>query len=234
MQQILEKIEKYLKRLSKRDQIAMFVITFVAIIFLWDIFLRAPLDQGSVVVGHDMAQVDNQLIVIRAKVGALQKNSSADPDADIRDQLARYIDESKRLDVALKETSVQVVNPQEMTAMLEQVLSNQTDLKFVSLKNLPAVPEFVEASAEGATGEEVAVDNVAASDVNNINTIYRHSVVLEMEGSYHSMLAYLKKLEQFPWRFFWQGIEIETGKYPNSLIRLKVYTLGFREGIVGV
>jgi len=233
MQQILEKIRKYLKTLSKRDQIAMVVIVFVGIIFIWDTLLRAPLSANRMVVEHDVKQVEAEIVVVQTKMQALQKNVTADPDSDTKAKLARYIDENKRLDISLKKTSVQVINPQEMTSMLEQILASQTGLKFVSLKNLPATPEFIESPTDVTANDEAAINAEVAE---SINTIYRHSVVMQLEGSYHSVLAYLQKLEQFPWRFFWQGIEIETetGKYPNALITLEVYTLGFREGIIGV
>ena len=101
-------------------------------------------------------------------------------------------------------------------------MKTQTGLKFVSLKNKQAAPEFIESRGE------------LEATVENVNTIYRHSVVLQMEGSYHDTLSYLKKLEQLPWRFFWQGVEIEASGYPNTLTTLDVYTRGFREGLVGV
>jgi MSHA biogenesis protein MshJ len=44
----------------------------------------------------------------------------------------------------------------------------------------------------------------------------------------------MRKLEKLPWRFYWQGVEIETKKYPKNIITLEVYTLGFREGLIGV
>jgi len=222
MQQLVKKFEKYLDTLSKRDQIAMLVIFIVVVTAAWSSLLYDPLSKNTLAIEHDIKQADTESVVLRAKMTALQKSMSENPDSDNKEQLVRYIDENKRLDKALADTSVQIISPQEMSTLLEQMLKNQTGLRFVSLKNKPATPEFLESQ------------DVEATDVKNVNTIYRHSVILQMEGSYHSALAYLKKIEQFPWRIFWQGIEMETKKYPNTLITLEVYTLGFREGLIGV
>jgi len=234
MDQFLKKLEMQLEKLTQRDQIALSVIVVIALIFVWDSVLRSPLSAGRLVVEHDIQQVQTETIVIEAKIKALTSTIATDPDIDAKQQLTRFIDENKRLDIALAKTSVQVISPQEMNNMLEQILASQAGLKFVSLKNMPATPEFTESKKNSASTNDVAAGSGSVSDVEKINTIYRHSVILQMEGSYHSVLSYLKKLEQFPWRFFWQGIEIETREYPNSTVTLEVYTLGFREGIIGV
>lgn len=221
MQQQILKIEKKLDGLSKRDQLSLLVTVLAIMIMIWSTFIYAPLSDNKMVVEQDIAKKKTEMEVIQAKMVALQQSMSADPDAENRLQLNKYLEENIRLDAEFASTSTQFVSPQEMSSLLEQLLKTQTGLKFVSLQNKPAIPEFIESRDES----EVAVENV--------NTIYRHSVVLKMEGSYHNTLSYLKKLEKFPWRFFWQSVEIETSGYPNTVITLEVYTLGFREGLIG-
>ena len=222
MQQYIIKFEKYLDKLSKRDQFALLVIFLVSVLAIWVQLIYLPLSKNTMVIEQDITQKKTDIEVFKTKMTALQKNISEDPDAENRNLLKRYLDENTELDKALARTSIQIITPQEMAALLEQLLKNQAGLKFVSLKNKAATPEFIEAQ-----------DALAAAE-NNVNTIYRHSVVLQIEGSYHDTLSYLKKLEQLPWRFFWHDVEIETSVYPNALITLEVYTLGFREGLIGV
>ena len=222
MQQLIIKLEKHLDVLSKRDQIALFVIFIVVVLAIWFKLIYLPLSENIIAMEQDITQKTTDAENLQAKMTALKKNMNEDPDAENRQLLNSYLKENTVLDKALARTSVQIITPQEMSALLEQLLKSQAGLKFVSLKNKAATPEFVESR-----------DELEAA-VNNVNTIYRHSVVLQMEGSYHNALSYLKKLEQLPWRFFWQDVEIETSGYPNALITLEVYTLGFREGLIGV
>ncbi len=222
MQQLIIKFEKHLDKLSKRDQIALFVIFIVVVLAIWFRLIYLPLSENIIVMEQEITQKTTDVESLQAKMAALKKNMNEDPDAENRQLLNSYLEENTELDKALARTSVQIITPQEMSALLEQLLKSQPGLEFVSLKNRAATPEFIESRDE----LEAAVDNV--------NTIYRHSVVLQMEGSYHNALSYLKKLEQLPWRFFWHDVEIETSDYPNALITLEVYTLGFREGLIGV
>lgn len=225
MQQIIT-FEKHLDSLSRRDQIALFITFLVVVMMLWVELIYAPLSDNINLVEQDIAQQTSEIDVLQAKMFALQKNVNADPDVENRLQLKKYREESELLDEALATTSTQIVHPREMVSLLEQILKSQAGLKFVSLKNKPAAPEFVKSLSESEIEAEVTTENVS--------TIYRHSVILQMEGGYHDALSYLKKLEQLPWRFFWQSVEIETSGYPNTSIRLEVYTLGLREGLVGV
>ncbi len=222
MQQLIIKFEKYLDKLSKRDQIALLVIFIVVVLAIWFRLIYLPLSEKIMALEQDITQKTADVENLQAKMTVLKKKMSEDPDAENRQLLNGYLEENTELDKALARTSVQIITPQEMSALLEQMLKSQAGLKFVSLKNKAATPEFVESQdeLEGA--------------VNNVNTIYRHSVVLQIEGSYHNTLLYLKKLEQLPWRFFWHEVEIEASSYPNALVTLEVYTLGFREGLIGV
>lgn len=222
MQQFIGKVEKYLDTLTKRDQIALAIIVFVTLILIWYLLIYTPLSNRDLNLKRDLQNKNNELVVIQAKIRALESSLNDDPDRENRAELEHYTKDNKRLDQALAKTTSQIISPKEMAELLERMLEIQSGLKFVSLKNKLATPEFVESRKEGD------------ETMNNVSTIYRHSVVLQVEGSYHSALAYMKKLEQLPWHFFWQKIEIETQKYPNALITLEVYTLGVREGLIGV
>ena len=222
MQQLIIKFEKHLDKLSKRDQIALFVIFIVVVLAIWFRLIYLPLSENIMAMEQDITQKTTDVENLQAKMAALKKIMNKDPDADNRQLLNSYLEENAELDKALASTSNQIITPQEMSALLEQLLKSQAGLKFVSLKNKAATAEFVESQ------------NELEAAVNNVNTIYRHSVVLQMEGSYHNALSYLKTLEQLPWRLFWNDVEIETNGYPNALITLEVYTLGFREGLIGV
>lgn len=222
MQALITKAEKYIDTLSKRDQMALAIILIVVVALLWFTLAYTPLSHDKQAVAHDIGQRNTVLTATQAKMQALQQSLNEDPDGENRELLTTYIVENQRLDHALAKTSTQIINPQEMASLLEQILKSQPELKFISLENKPATTEFIETR------------NTDTNTANHVGTIYRHSVVLKMEGSYHHAMLYLEKLEQFPWNFFWQEIEIETQKYPNARITLEVYTLGFRKGLIGV
>ncbi len=221
MATLATKIQKQLGKLSRRDRISVYVTIFVVTLMLWDMLLFHPLSNKIISLQADITQIENQIDSTDQLIHGIQQNLQADPDVETRALLAEYAAENKRLEQALAKTSVQIISPKDMSRLLEDILKNQSQLKFISLQNIPATPEFL--------GKEAATDSSTA----NQDTIFRHSVILKMEGSYHETLAYLHKLEKLPWRFFWKSIEIETKDYPTMQITLEVYTLSFRRGLVG-
>jgi MSHA biogenesis protein MshJ len=222
MKSMTKKLEAYIDGLSKRDQISLAIIVFVVVVMIWFKAFYMPLSNNLASVKDDLGKSDANLVVAKAKMSALQKSMAQDPDRENKQILAQYIQDGKNLDMQLAKTSTEIITPQEMVKLLEQMLKDQSGLKFISLKNKPATPEFTEAGGQ------------SDKKGRRVSSIYRHSVVLQVEGSYHSALAYMQKLEKLPWKFYWQGVEIETKKYPNSIITFEVYTLGFREGLIGV
>ena len=134
MQQQIAKFEKYLDSLSKRDQIALFVTFLVVVMMIWTELIYAPLSEEMTVVEQEIAQKTSEIEVFQAKTLALQKSINTDPDAENRQQFKKYLEESMLLDEALAKTSTQIISPQEMTGLMEQILKSQAGLKFVSLK----------------------------------------------------------------------------------------------------
>ena len=224
MEQMIKKLQKQWNRLSQREALSVIAGLVAAVFILWSVVIYEPYKENARLLELDIAQTEGKIAGIRAKMLVFQEEMKKDPDSENKKRLAEYIEAGKQLDAELAKASVQIIDVRDMAALLKEMLEKQSNLKFVSLANKPAVPEFVENTDQAG----------AAIKENNATTIYRHSVVLKMEGSYSSLLTYLQALENLQWQFFWQGIEIETESYPNAFITLEVYTLGLREGLIGV
>lgn len=224
MEQLISAIQKQWNRLSQREALAVIAGAIAAVFLVWNAVIYGPYRDNVALLQQEIKQTEGMIVGARAKMQQLQAEMNKDPDSENKALLAKYITESERLDTELAEASVQIISLRDMVTLLKEMLSKQSNLKFVSLENKPAVPEFSEKGQQAA----------ATGHTDDAITIYRHSVVLQMEGSYSSVLSYLQDLEKLPWQFFWQGIELETETYPNALIKLEVYTLGLREGMIGV
>ncbi|MFV2057309.1 MAG: hypothetical protein ACC707_12630, partial [Thiohalomonadales bacterium] len=55
--------------------------------------------------------------------------------------------------------------------------------------------------------------------------VYKHGILLDMVGDYSSTLRYLKKLENLPWKFYWDAVRYEVTNYPKARIRILVNTI---------
>jgi len=110
--------------------------------------------------------------------------------------------------------AAELIDPAEMSRVLQGVLKQQSKLRLIRVRNLS--PEPLLASAEALT-----------------TTFYRHGLEIEFEGSYLDCLEYLQGIEALPWRFYWQFLEIEVLEYPRNRIRIEVSTLSPDEEWIG-
>lgn len=224
MQKLIKELQKHWNKLTQREAVAVIAGLVAAVFILWNVLMYGPYRQNVSMLNLEIEQTKGKIAGVRTKLLLLQAEMKKDPDSENKKLLAEYIQEGERLDADLAKASVQIIDVRDMVTLLKEMLEKQSSLKFISLENKSAVPEFTEQTQQADA--TIAVEDAI--------TIYRHSVVLKMEGSYSSTLSYLKALEKLPWQFFWQDVEIETESYPNALITLEVYTLGLREGLIGV
>ncbi len=121
-----------------------------------------------------------------------------------------------------------LVDPKQMRIVLEELLRRQSGLKLVSATNLPA-KALVEGDAEppAATGD-------GAKAKAKEPQLYRHTLVLTLEGSYLDCLAYLNAVEHLPWHLYWSRLEFKEDGYPRNAIRLELRTLSFDKEWIGV
>jgi MSHA biogenesis protein MshJ len=125
-----------------------------------------------------------------------------------------------------------LVDPRQMRSVLEQLISRQSGLRLVSATNLEPRPLFED---EPVVEEPVAEGEVALPPVqSDAPKLFRHTLVLRLEGSYLDCLTYLQAIERLPWRLYWGRIEVDSAKYPSNAIVIELRTLSLDQEWIGV
>jgi MSHA biogenesis protein MshJ len=215
--QLLQRIDA----LSLRERLLVFGAMLVVIGGAWEALLAAPLDAREVIAS---AKVES----MRERIGQLDEALDV-ASHGIGDGMTGHLDRIRVLQqqVASADESVRIftsdlVDPAEMRFVLEDLIRRQTGLKLVSVNNLAGRP-LIELEADGA--------NAAASSGPKL---YRHGLVLVLEGSYLDCLAYLETVERLPWQLYWGSLVLETEQYPQSRITIELHTLSLEEDWIGV
>ena len=212
---------------ARRERWLVYGVCFVVILAAGDRFFTAPL-QSRVRSMHSQVEAERQAIMdLQAEVARLSAQLKEDPNRVLRERIARLQAEHATLDEQLRQLTVGLIQPPEMTQVLREMLADEKGLRLVSLANGHAEP--VSLAPARTTGRD---PQPAASQEQP--HLYRHTLVMEVEGGYLDTLRYLKRLEALPWTFYWEGVELNVEKYPKSRVTLRLSTLGLREGWVGV
>ncbi|MEA3362032.1 MAG: type II secretion system protein GspM [Thermodesulfobacteriota bacterium] len=202
----------------QRERVVLLVCAVVVLIFLVNFLALQPFFEQRVAAQKEVVELKASLAELNAQEAAIKSRKESDPDQENRLRLEVLKGESRKLQQQLRANIVNLVSPQEMQELLKDLLTQQKQLQLISLKNL--APELLKLDQKA--GEDIVTP-----------TLYRHRLWMEFSGDYLTMLQYLRQLEQLPRAVVWEEVEIETQKYPETRVRLQVYTLSLTEGWIG-
>lgn len=204
---------------SMRERVLMAGGCVAVVVVLFDTLALSP-----IAVQHK--QLTSQVTEARNLIKAGEMimaagRGQADPDEvrrRYRDELRKQIAE---IDGRLQGLQKQLVPPDQVTKLLEGVLSRERGLALISLRKLP-VQRF-------QTGGAAARDDGKAAPGTPDRSIYQHSFEIAIEGSYAELYGYLAKLEKLPWQLFWGKAVLDAGAHPRLKLTLTVHTLSLNK-----
>ncbi len=209
----LTSLQATVDKLNMRERLLVFATGIMLLGSVWYLGLMQPLAQQA---KNDRTQIEAVQERIKAlnqslEVEVLEISGVGTGDREQLALLQRRIDE---IDERLGGYAAEMVDPAQMSRLLQGVLKEQSKLKLIRIRNLS--PEAMSASDDARTRK-----------------FYKHGLEIEFEGSYFACLEYLQAIEALPWRFYWQLLELEVLEYPRNRIRLEVSTLSPNEEWIG-
>lgn len=216
LQRVLQKIDS----LTLRERLLLFAATLAVMAGLWEALLAGPLAARERTAAAQIEQLREKLQQLNDSLSV----TASEIGAGVPGKLQRLDILRDRLDEA--EESVRVftsdlVDPQQMRAVLEDLIRRQDGLELVSMSNLAVEPLL------GDDGPETGGEPKGPR-------LYRHGLVLVMEGPYLQCMEYLRSVERLPWNLYWARLELETDAYPRNRILIELHTLSLEEDWIGV
>lgn len=228
------------------------IIGALILVLFWGIFdlaLLAPLNSEKDELEARFDASRQQLKQYMAQEMVLAKVISEDPNADRKKEIARLEKYIETLDKNLQDLSVGLISASELPAALHDVLKSVGTLKLTGMET--RAPSQLRLIGEESNSSEAQTPPSEADEEANIEKalaavektpdeqekktgVFKHSVIVELEGDYFDVVTYLQALEAMPWRFYWQALEYEVTSYPTAKIRMEVYTLSTEQGVLGV
>ena len=218
MKQLLEKYADSIDAMPLRERALFFGAVALVLMTLLQVFLLNPVLSRRNQLSAQIAQQEDETKAIQAQIQALVKPAAQDQDELNREKLKSLRAQMVQLDRQFEQQQKQFVAPDEMVAMLESIIGKNAKLQLVSLRNLPSTSMSAGAGIQhGAAGGRTRTDGA--------REVFRHTVELSIKGSYFDLLDYLATLERMPQRVFWDGFELNVAQYPQSVLKLTIYTL---------
>ena len=218
MKQLLQKYADGIDAMALRERAMFFGAVALVLMTLLQAFLLSPVLSRRNQLSAQIAQQEDETKAIQAQIQTLVRPSVPDQDALNRDRLKSLREQMAQLDRQFEQQQKQFVAPEKMTAMLENMIGKNRKLQLISLRKLPGTGLSPGAGAPtGAAG--------GPAQAPGAREVFRHTVELSVRGSYFDLLDYLAALERMPQRVFWDGFELSVAQYPQSVLKLTIYTL---------
>jgi len=218
VRQLWQKWSERIDAMSLRERAIVFAAAAAALIFLPYTLAIKPAFEDERRLARQLAQKQADTRLLQEQVQRMLGARTQDPDAPKRAKLAALKARLAEIDTRLAEKQSELVPPDRIPGLLEEMLRRDRRLELVDLRTLPATPLF------GEKDDRAAAATAARAGLR----VYRHGVELTVRGGYFDLLRYLSELERLPLRMFWGRVELAATDYPAITMKLTVYTLSLQ------
>lgn len=209
--------------LSLRERMMVALAAVVLTFFLVDTLLIGNWSRQNAGLKASLAEQQAETERVDAQLKELQSRIAGHPDAQARARIREIEQKIAAIDAGLQAVSRQLVPPERMTILLEDLLKGNRRLRLVKMTTLPAEALLGRSRAAPEQGGAEQAAGKATQD--GAQDIYRHGVELTLRGSYFDMLDYLTQIESLPWQMYWGRLKLDAREYHRPVLTLTLYTL---------
>jgi MSHA biogenesis protein MshJ len=203
-------LESWFDGRPMRERAVLAAAAIVVTVLLLEGFWWGPQRERAGAAQADVRSLVEQKSTLTAELGQLEEREALDPDSAIRAQLDLLSGKITVLDQRLHSQTLQILAPEQMPAVLRDLIRTVEGLRITAVRS--ESPQRLVNSAE-----------------DNLPVLYRHGLVIDLEGDYLGLLDCVRKLEDLPWRLYWLGMEVRADGMAPGEFRLHVYTVSLRE-----
>lgn len=210
--------------LSLRERLLVAAAAFVLTFFLVDALLLSAWTRQNAGLKATLPEQRAEAARVATQIKALQAQIAEHPDAQARARIEEIGKKIAAIDAGLQSSAKQLVPPERMATLLEDLLKRNRRLQLVKMATLPA-EELLgrDQAAAPQPGAEQALGE--AGQPGSRNNIFKHGVELTLRGSYFEMLDYLAQIESLPWQMYWGRLKLDAREYNRPVLTLTLYTL---------
>ena len=209
--------------LSLRERMLLAAAPLVVTFFVVDALLLSAWSRQNSGLKASLPEQRAEAARVSAQVKALQAQLADNPDAQAKARIGEIERKIAAIDTGLQSSAKQLVPPEHMATLLEELLKRNRRLQLVKMMTLPPVGLLGRnpaGDAPNATGQQPA-----ATPQGDSPNIYKHGVELTLRGSYFDMLDYLAQIEALPWQMYWGQLKLDARDYHRPELKLTLYTL---------
>lgn len=203
--------------LSMRERLLILSSVVAVLFFLWWHFYAQPLSVKTKNLKNQNITLEQEIKTLQLTTQAIDQRIKVGVNEAKNKQLESLKDELSRVNLLLKQKTLELIEPDEMFQLMQQLIFADSKLKLTGLKRKQVKPAF---SVEEKDSDQPE--------------IYRHVMQVKFEGSYQNVLSYIGRMEDIEWKLIWDSITLKTADYPVIEVEIDISTLSDNEHWVGL
>ncbi|MDD2913867.1 MAG: agglutinin biogenesis protein [Gallionella sp.] len=192
-----------------RERVIVFSFAASALIYLAYTMSLNPILVKQKELFAQVAQQQEKMKSLQTQIEIAIQAKKDDDKSPLRERLKELQQQLKALDEHLQSGSSRMVEPNEISKMLGQVLGKNGKLQLIALETMPSIP-VVAQSKKTKTGQK---------------QVFKHGVKITLRGSYLDLLQYLSAVEKAPVHLYWGELNFNVDRHPDAVLVLTLYTL---------
>jgi MSHA biogenesis protein MshJ len=206
-------ISSKFEALNQRERWMVACALFVVVYAVINMLLLSPVLARQKILTDELATDQAQIQTLNQQINVLAQSPVIDPDAQNKQRIAELQSRLALLETKLTGLQTTLINPDKMPDLLHSLLKKNGKLKLIELQTLP-VKGLLEIDSEDKS-------QTSKQDL----PVFKHGVEITIEGRYLDLLEYVAELEKMPWHVLWSKAALNAEHYPDSQLKLTVYTL---------
>ncbi|WP_262967006.1 hypothetical protein [Methylobacter psychrophilus] len=211
---MLSKLQERFQSLSNREKVILIGALLAALWGGWDHFFYHPFALEQKLLKQQLDSLNTQIVIDQQTLTQLENSGNTDLNVDNQNKLIELKTQYSRLQDQIMLGDKKFVPSPLMAKALSDMLKQNQQLTLNKLESLPPTTLLA--------GKQQHLP------------IYKHGLVITFIGNYTDTVKYLKALEALPWAIVWDSFDYQVKEYPMAVCTLRMYTLSFEEGWLGV
>lgn len=201
--------------MSVREKLILLGTVLVLLLFVAMEFVWAPLWEKDTTRRAAIKTSIENTATLQQQLAVLQTAVGRDPDAALKQEIDQLSQQLEHRENELRANLSRLVSPEEITAVLIDLLEGQSGYSVREVSKLPTL------RIQQGEGDSAAV-------------LYSHRVRIVIDTDYFNALEYLGKIERDENRLRLLSLRYEVDDYPSARLTLDFETLGLDERWLGV
>lgn len=211
----LAKIEQKVDAMQVRERVLLFVCLLAALYFIWETLFLNEISTAKNKIIKDLEMKEAGLEVLQK---SLAKNAGKDQfsgNLALSKELEKLMNKKSDLDSGMSSLKHNIISPQEMASVLEDILSSNKEVELVSIENV--------------SFEEISKVNKGEASSGDHQKLFKHGIMLEFIATYGNTYRFLQELEILPWSFIWHSLDYTVETFPQARVKVLFHTLSLQE-----